>query len=185
MAIFSAVPGLPTGHSFLYQFLRGSSGTLIQVPNFDIPFVDYSQALSKCDFDHGSDCLCDDDRTLWSRHGSKQFDWRWLRKIQVLTVPLTGDGLAQIIAGFLGLVTSYGENIAAGPCYLLSLRYCGRAVTVIAGLGWALLVSRRRFKILFQICIRDYLPSLGAEAAHEMNRLAVPSCHGRRATINT
>ncbi len=42
--IFSAVLGLLTGHSFI-NFSEVAAAHWIQVPNFDIPFVDYSFKL--------------------------------------------------------------------------------------------------------------------------------------------
>ena len=109
--IFSAVLGLLTGHSFI-NFSEVAAAHWIQVPNFDIPFVDYGFKLY---LGHVMVLNSLTERDYFKDPG--------------LDRTLTGDGLAQIIAGFFGAppVTSYGENIGV---MALSKVY---SVYVIAG----------------------------------------------------
>ena len=127
--IFSVVLGWLTGHEFV-QFSKVAAAHWFQVPSFDIPFVNYdfklypSAILTMAPIafvtmtEHFGHVM-----VLNSLTGRDYF------KDPGLDRTLTGDGLAQIIAGFFGAppVTSYGENIGV---MALSKVY---SVYVIAG----------------------------------------------------
>ena len=127
--IFSVFFGWLTGHEFV-QFSKVAAAHWFQVPSFDIPFVNYdfkfypSAILTMAPIafvtmtEHFGHVM-----VLNSLTGRDYF------KDPGLDHTLSGDGLAQIIAGFFGAppVTSYGENIGV---MALSKVY---SVYVIAG----------------------------------------------------
>ena len=107
--IFSVV----TGHSFV-DFSEVSAAHWIQVPNFDIPFVDYSFKL----YPSAILTMAPIAFVTMTEHFGHLMVLNSLTERDYFKDPgldhtLTGDGLAQIIAGFFGAppVTSYGENI--------------------------------------------------------------------------
>ena len=111
--IFSAVLGLLTGHSFI-NFSEVAAAHWIQVPNFDIPFVDYSFKL----YPSAILTMAPIAFVTMTEHFGHVMVLNSLTERDYFKDPgldhtLTGDGLAQIIAGFFGAppVTSYGENI--------------------------------------------------------------------------
>ena len=127
--IFSAVLGLLTGHSFI-NFSEVAAAHWIQVPNFDIPFVDYSFKL----YPSAILTMAPIAFVTMTEHFGHVMVLNSLTERDYFKDPgldhtLTGDGLAQIIAGFFGAppVTSYGENIGV---MALSKVY---SVYVIAG----------------------------------------------------
>ena len=102
----------------------------IQVPNFDIPFVDYSFKL----YPSAILTMAPIAFVTMTEHFGHVMVLNSLTERDYFKDPgldrtLTGDGLAQIIAGFFGAppVTSYGENIGV---MALSKVY---SVYVIAG----------------------------------------------------
>lgn len=111
--IFSLALGLMTGHSFV-NFSEVSAAHWIQVPNFDIPFVDYSFKL----YPSAILTMAPIAFVTMTEHFGHLMVLNSLTERDYFKDPgldhtLTGDGLAQIIAGFFGAppVTSYGENI--------------------------------------------------------------------------
>ena len=111
--IFSLALGLLTGHSFV-NFSEVSAAHWIQVPNFDIPFVDYSFKL----YPSAILTMAPIAFVTMTEHFGHLMVLNSLTERDYFKDPgldhtLTGDGLAQIIAGFFGAppVTSYGENI--------------------------------------------------------------------------
>ena len=111
--IFSVALGLLTGHSFV-NFSEVSAAHWIQVPNFDIPFVDYSFKL----YPSAILTMAPIAFVTMTEHFGHLMVLNSLTERDYFKDPgldhtLTGDGLAQIIAGFFGAppVTSYGENI--------------------------------------------------------------------------
>ena len=111
--IFSLALGLMTGHSFI-NFSEVSAAHWIQVPNFDIPFVDYSFKL----YPSAILTMAPIAFVTMTEHFGHLMVLNSLTERDYFKDPgldhtLTGDGLAQIIAGFFGAppVTSYGENI--------------------------------------------------------------------------
>ena len=111
--IFSVALGLVTGHSFV-NFSEVSAAHWIQVPNFDIPFVDYSFKL----YPSAILTMAPIAFVTMTEHFGHLMVLNSLTERDYFKDPgldhtLTGDGLAQIIAGFFGAppVTSYGENI--------------------------------------------------------------------------
>ena len=134
--IFSVVLGWLTGHEFV-QFSKVAAAHWFQVPSFDIPFVNYdfklypSAILTMAPIafvtmtEHFGHVM-----VLNSLTGRDYF------KDPGLDRTLTGDGLAQIIAGFFGAppVTSYGENIGVMALSKVYSVYVIAGAAVICGL---------------------------------------------------
>ena len=107
-----------TGHSFV-NFSEVSAAHWIQVPNFDIPFVDYSFKL------YPSAILTMVRLPLWPWRNIlvtlmvlNSLTERDYFKDPGLDHTLTGDGLAQIIAGFFGappVTSSWGKTLGWWP----------------------------------------------------------------------
>ena len=116
--IFSLALGLMTGHSFV-NFSEVSAAHWIQVPNFDIPFVDYSFKL----YPSAILTMAPIAFVTMTEHFGHLMVLNSLTERDYFKDPgldhtLTGDGLAQIIAGFFGAppVTSYGgKHWGDGP----------------------------------------------------------------------
>ena len=113
-----------------YIFSEVAAAHWIQVPNFDIPFVDYSFKL----YPSAILTMAPIAFVTMTEHFGHVMVLNSLTERDYFKDPgldrtLTGDGLAQIIAGFFGAppVTSYGENIGV---MALSKVY---SVYVIAG----------------------------------------------------
>ena len=113
-----------------YNFSEVAAAHWIQVPNFDIPFVDYSFKL----YPSAILTMAPIAFVTMTEHFGHVMVLNSLTERDYFKDPgldrtLTGDGLAQIIAGFFGAppVTSYGENIGV---MALSKVY---SVYVIAG----------------------------------------------------
>ena len=111
--LFSLVLGLVTGQEIVH-FASVASAKWFQIPNFDIPFVNYDFKL----YPSSILTMAPIAFVTMTEHFGHLMVLNSLTERDYFKDPgldhtLTGDGLAQIIAGFFGAppVTSYGENI--------------------------------------------------------------------------
>ena len=111
--LFSLILGLVTGQEIVH-FASVASAKWFQIPSFDIPFVNYDFKL----YPSAILTMAPIAFVTMTEHFGHVMVLNSLTGRDFFQDPgldhtLTGDGLAQIIAGFFGAppVTSYGENI--------------------------------------------------------------------------
>ena len=145
---------------------RVSAAHWIQVPNFDIPFVDYSFKLyPSAILTMAPVAFCDHDGTFGHLMVLNSLTERDYFKDPGLDHTLTGDGWHRLLLDSLELlqVTSYGENIgvmALSKVYSVYVISGAAVIAVVMRLYWGSYQhSCTPFQLLYwEACL---LPSLG------------------------